>query len=180
MINKWRKLGEKNVFKDGIVDIVHKDFYYEEVKGSMPFTVLKMINWALVVPVTAENEFIVVRQFRAGPEADTLEFPGGGVNNNEPPALAAARELTEETGAEAEEIVPLGVMDPNPAFMSNKCNVFLAKNARLTGKQRLDKFEDTEALIIPYDEMMRMVKDGRFRQSLSIAALGLYIMNGGK
>lgn len=180
MTGKWRKLGEKNVFRNGIVNIIQKDFYYEEALDSMPFTVVEMNNWATIVPVTADNEFIIVRQFRAGPESDTLEFPGGGVNPGETPVQAAVRELAEETGASAEEFIPLGIMDPNPAFMSNKCHVFLARNARITGKQRLDKFEDAEAVTVPCEKMMEMAENGSFRQSLSLAALGLYLINGRK
>ncbi len=179
MINKWKKEQEKSIFKNPIINVIEKDYYYEEVNSYMPFTIVKMNNWALVVPVTENNEFIIVKQFRAGTESDTLEFAGGSIDKDESPIQAAKRELLEETGATAEEFIPLGILDPNPAFMCNKCNVFLAKNAKITDKQKLDKFEDTEPILIKHDELIKLVKNGEFSQSLSVAALGLYLMKYG-
>ncbi|MBQ3033565.1 MAG: hypothetical protein IJD28_04220, partial [Deferribacterales bacterium] len=89
MKKHWHKLDERSVFKNPVVHVTEKDFHYDAVNDSMPFTVVKMNNWSLIVPVTADNEFIAVRQFRAGPEDDTLEFPGGSIDPHETPAQAA-------------------------------------------------------------------------------------------
>ena len=83
---------------------------------------------------------ILVKQFRAGTNSDTLEFPGGSINKNEDIAHAAARELQEETGAVSGSIIPLGVIDPNPAFMTNKCYAFAALDCTFDGVQQLDLF----------------------------------------
>lgn len=179
MIKNWTKIQEKNIFKNPIINVTEKKYRYDIINEEMDFTIVKMNNWSLIVPVTDKNEFIIVKQFRAGTESDTFEFAGGSIDKDESPINAAKRELLEETGATADEFLPLGVLDPNPAFMCNKCNVFFAKNAKITHNQKLDKFEDTEPVTVPYSELLDMVKDGRFSQSLSIAALGLYVIKYG-
>lgn len=177
MKKNWKFIKEEKAFSDNILSIRHLEYFYKVADKSMIFTVQDMSSWALVVPVTKNGEFIIVRQFRAGTASDTLEFPGGSINKNEDIIKAAARELQEETGAVSDNIIPLGVMDPNPAFMTNKCHVFAALDCTFDGKQQLDLFEDTEPVTVSEDELKRMIKTGEFSQSLSIAGYSLYKNN---
>ena len=177
MKKNWQFIKEEKAYCDNILSIRHLEYYYKVVDKSMVFTVQDMSSWALIVPVTSEGKFIIVRQFRAGTNSDTLEFPGGSINKDEDTLKAAARELQEETGAVAGKIVPIGIMDPNPAFMTNKCYVFAALDCKLTGCQKLDLFEDTEPLTVSEDKLKEMIKNGEFSQSLSIAAYSLYKNN---
>lgn len=53
---------------------------------------------AAVVPVREDGKLLMVRQWRNALDRYTLEIPAGGLNGaDEPPMLAAARELEEET-----------------------------------------------------------------------------------
>ena len=72
----------------------------------------------------------MVRQYRHGAGQLTLETPGGLIDPGETPAEAAARELLEETGYAADEIVSLGAVNPNPALFSNRLHGFLARGAQ--------------------------------------------------
>ncbi len=174
MKKNWQFIKEEKAYSDNILSIRHLEYYYKVADKSMVFTVQDMSSWAIIVPVTKDGEFILVRQFRAGTNSDTLEFPGGSINKNEDVMKAAARELQEETGAVSNKIIPLGVIDPNPAFMTNKCHVFAALDCSFDGVQELDLFEDTEALTVKEDKLRQMLKTGEFSQSLSIAAYSLY------
>lgn len=175
MKNEWRPLGEKEVFRDGVLKIRHKDYFFERVADSMTFTVVDISDWAVCVPKTKEGDFIIVQQFRAGFEKDTLEFPGGSVNKSEAPEKGAERELTEETGAIPAKMSLLGTMEPNPAFMSNLCHVYLAEGCEFTGETKPDKFEDTRAIKVSEAKLLEMIKNGEFSQSISLAAFGLYL-----
>lgn len=177
MKKDWKFIKEEKVFDDTILSIRHLEYKYEKIDKNMVFTVQDMSNWALIVPVLESGDFVAVRQFRVGTNSDTLEFPGGAINNQEEPIKAAERELEEETGLKAKKIVPIGIMDPNPAFMTNKCFVFAALGCSFTGKISLDLFEDTVALTITEKDLQQKIKSGEFSQSLSIAAYSLYKNN---
>ncbi len=173
MKNDWKFLSERTVFEDRIIKVRHQDYSYAPVSEQMTFTLVDISSWVLIVPRTVDGDFLIVKQFRAGNADDTLEFPGGAIDKDEQHALAAARELVEETGATATNFQLLCVMEPNPAFMTNKCYVYLADNADITTEPKRDKFEDTETIRVSEQQLRQMIKNGEFRQSLSIAAFGL-------
>ena len=81
-----------------------------------PFFRIDSAEWVNVVPVTSNQELVMVRQYRYGSGEITLEIPGGMVDAGETPADAAARELMEETGYRAERLEPIGCVNPNPAL----------------------------------------------------------------
>ena len=177
MKKDWQFIKEEKAFDDNILSIRHLEYKYNKIDKNMVFTVQDMSNWAIIVPVLENGDMVIVSQFRAGTKSDTIEFPGGAINNEEEPLKAAARELEEETGLKAKKIVPIGVMDPNPAFMTNKCFAFAALGCTFTGKVSLDLFEDTISHTISEKELQNKIKNGEFSQSLSIAAYSLYKNN---
>ncbi|MGH9901890.1 MAG: NUDIX hydrolase, partial [Pyrinomonadaceae bacterium] len=79
------------------------------------FYVIEAPDWINVIPLTADDEVVMIEQYRHGTEEITLEIPGGMVDAGESPREAAARELIEETGYAAREVVELGRTRPNPA-----------------------------------------------------------------
>ena len=89
------------------------------------------------------------------------------------PAAAAARELREETGYAAEEIVDLGWVHPNPAIQSNRCHTFLARNVSQVGEPDPDPNESFEQLTVPLVEIPRWIAEGRLTHSLVVAAFQL-------
>jgi len=136
------------------------DFYY-----------LSSRNWVNIIPITEAGEVIMIRQFRHGIQAQTLEVPGGVVDADDEPSLdAARRELEEETGYTSDQIEPLGFVSPNPAILNNRCYAFVALNARLKGEQNLDPAEDIGVELIPLSEIPKMILEEKIIHSLIICA----------
>jgi len=134
-------------------------------------TVLEAPDWVNVVALTDDDEAVLVRQFRHGTEATTLEIPGGSVDPSDPsPRAAAKRELREETGYVARRWSLLGAVEPNPAIQSNSCWTFLAEGARLAGDADPDEGEELEVVLVPRSRLDSLVRAGKIRHSLVVAA----------
>lgn len=176
MINgKWKHLGTEKKFNDNVFDIEHRRYWYEPAGGTIPFSILNMADWVVIIPVTKDNKVVLVKQFRAGVGGYIYEFPGGAVEKNEELLNAGARELLEETGYIAENMELLSVINPNPAFMTNKCGVVLAEGCTQSGKMDTDMFEDVEPEEFTKEELKQMIREGNFIHSIALAALGVYL-----
>lgn len=136
-----------------------------------PRVVIDAPDWVTVVPVTPRGQVVLVRQFRCGIWAPTLEVPGGVIDPGEAPARAAARELEEETGFRAREILPLGVCHPNPPIQANRTHSFLALGCERVGEARPEAGEDIEVELVERDELPRRVLGGEITHALVLAAL---------
>lgn len=136
------------------------------------FYVLHTPDWVNIVPITAEGELVLVRQYRQGIREATLEIPGGTMDPQDgSPEEAARRELLEETGYAAERLRLLGWVHPNPALQNTRCHTFLAEDARLVAPQSPDDSEDLEVLRISPGEAAERVRRGEITHALVLCAL---------
>jgi ADP-ribose pyrophosphatase len=140
------------------------------------FYVLESHEWVNIIPVTKEREVVLIKHYRHGVRDVVLEIPGGIVEPGDTPLDAAIRELKEETGYTANEMVFLGVTHANPAFMNNRCHSYLALDSKPSGPQNLDDKEDIEVVLRPLDDIPRMIREGEITHSLILAAFYRYYM----
>jgi 8-oxo-dGTP pyrophosphatase MutT (NUDIX family) len=139
-----------------------------------PYWRLEADSWVNVVPVTAEGQVVLVRQWRHGTRDFTLEIPGGIVDPGETPAAAGARELLEETGYGRGELIPIGSLAPNPALFGNALHAFWARDVARVAEIATSGDEETEVELVPLADLDRRVRAGEIQHALSIAALHLF------
>ena len=128
-------------------------------------------DWVSVVPVSDDGRVALVRQYRHGIDAFTLEVPGGVIDPGESPDAAAARELVEETGWVAGSLEPLGWTHPNPPIQSNRHFMFLARGAHPARAAIDDPDERCELVVLPLAELRARVAAGEITHALVLVAL---------
>ena len=116
-----------------------------------------------VIPITENNEAILVRQFRYAHHREFLEIPAGKFDFiGEDPLEAAKRELSEETGATAEKFTSLGILDTTPALIDENIHMFMAEGLSY-GEMHLDEDEFLSVETIPLTTLIEMVMSGKIR-----------------
>lgn len=133
--------------------------------------VLDAPDWVNIVALTPEKKVVIVQQYRFGTQSMTSEIPAGIVEAHETPREAAIRELQEETGYTSQDWAAMGYVEPNPAFLNNKCHLWLAKDATRSHSPQLDEGEDISAIEMGIQALQQEIKDGRLRHSLALVAL---------
>lgn len=123
-----------------------------------------------IVPVDAEGDVVLVRQYRLPAQDVLLEVPAGGVDEGESVDEAAQRELREETGYRAANLERLGGFYVSPGYVTEFIHVFLATDLR---EDPLDGDEDEEIEVVhmPLKEAVRLIETGEIKDGKSIIGL---------
>ena len=170
MSTGWRTLRHGDE-RDLTILRIREDLLEDPRGRTHPRVIISAPDWVHVLALTVGGEAVLVRQFRAGIHADTLEFPGGMVDRGEDPARAAARELEEETGFVAARWTSLGTCYPNPALQTNRLHTFVAHDCRKTAEPRLDPGEDARVELVPATSLRSRVASGEIVHGLVLASL---------
>jgi ADP-ribose pyrophosphatase len=126
---------------------------------------------AAVVPVDAEGQVLLVRQYRhATGGRCLLEVPAGKLDSGEVPADCARRECEEETGFRPGRLEPLGGIWTTPGFTDEWIHLFLARDL-VPGRQNLQEDEALAVERLPLADAIRLALDGGIDDGKSIAAL---------
>lgn len=167
----WEVLSERPLGVYKLLSLKERTMKNSVSGEVVPFVVVHLANWVNVVAITPNKKFVMVEQSRPGIDDVTLEIPGGTIDKGEEPVAAAARELFEETGYRAAELIQLGRVAVNPALQDNWCYFFLAPNAVRVGDPHPDPAEDITVRLMDIEEVERAVDDGRIVHSLGMLGI---------
>ncbi len=134
-------------------------------------TVLESRDSVNVLAFDESAQLLMVQQYRFGIGAETLELPGGIVDEGEDSRTAATRELREETGYTATDWQYLGKTASNPVFMDSYIHHWLARDARPTHEPQWDAGEAIAVVQLSLARVKAGLKTGRFEHPHTVAAL---------
>jgi 8-oxo-dGTP pyrophosphatase MutT (NUDIX family) len=181
MIRDWPVLSREQVGDFRLFSLTKKKVRSPRTGEIREVQTLQFPNWVLILALTPQGEVVMVRQYRHGTEQVCLELPGGLVDpGDDSPALSARRELLEETGYQAAEIVLISECFPQPAILTNKCFFYLAKNAAEVQSQDLDSGEDIEVLTIPLKEIPAKIENREIDHGMVLLAFFFLWMKQGQ
>ncbi len=132
---------------------------------------VKHIGAVCILPLTDDGEVILERQYRYAVRQILTEIPAGKLDApDEDPLEAAKRELREETGATAREMIPLGDYYGSPAILGERIRMFLARGLTF-GETEFDEDEFLEVFRLPLDEAEAAVLRGEIPDGKTQAAI---------
>lgn len=123
-----------------------------------------------ILPVDEKGECTMVRQFRYPFGQMLLEAPAGKLEYGEDPLDCAKRELSEETGFTADELIPLGRMYTSPGFSTERLYLYLARGLH-AGDSHPDEGEFLNVEKIPLQRLTEMVMNNEIDDGKTIAVI---------
>ncbi len=137
----------------------------------------------IILPITDAGDIVLIRNRRHTVFDELLELPAGTLERtpgspqpHEDPALCAARELTEETGFQAREIIPFGWFYTSPGILTEKMYAFIARGLT-PGNQDLEDNEQIRVEIFPPDRILALIRENLIVDAKTIATLLKYLVS---
>lgn len=123
-----------------------------------------------ILPIDDEGFTYVVKQWRSPYKKVVTEIPAGKRDGDENPLDGGIRELKEEIGATAKEIISLGELYPSPGYCGEIIYLYLAQGLQFS-QQCLDEDEFLNVEKMPFTKLVDMVMSGEISDAKTIAAV---------
>ncbi len=144
--NPWFSCFQDRIRRD---DNTEGDYFY-----------LKSLGASMVIPITEDGRLVLVRQYRYLKDKASIEFPCGGMLPGEAPSETIKRELQEETGYQAGELIKLSEFEPvNGYCLDNTC-LYVATDLKKVAEPLPEEGFFLEVMIRRADEFEEMIKNG--------------------
>lgn len=169
----WTRLGSERLIETPYFSLRSDRLRLPDGGIKDPYYVIERPDAAIIFPLTASNEVVLVRQYRPPLEGMELGLPAGLVEAGEKPEAAARRELSEETGYAGGAWEPLGSVASSPSLKDNRAFLFLARGVEETSAPDPDEHELVETVRVPVEELRDLVREGKIVSSSGVAAIML-------
>lgn len=124
----------------------------------------------VILPELSKERYLLLSQYRHSVKKDILELPAGTLGVGEDPLFCAKRELMEEAGFEAHELISLGMLYPAPGFCNEVQYLYYARN--LTPKKLpQDEDEIMEVKEVGKTELMELVNSFELMDAKSLVCI---------
>lgn len=168
----WRVTATREIVRDRWISLRADTCVTAAGATIEPYYVLKPDDWVNILAIDAQGRAVMVRQYRHGLGRNSLELPGGVIDRDDAsPAVAAQRELLEETGYACEQLMPVGSFSPNPANHANRVFAFAARGARQLRSPEREPGETMRTELIPLADLRGFALSGGIEHGLHIAVV---------
>ncbi|MBA3868957.1 MAG: NUDIX domain-containing protein [Anaerolineae bacterium] len=131
---------------------------------------IHMQDAVLMIPFTADKEFLLIEEQSIAYGDTMLTLPTGGIELDETPKLAANRELEEEIGYKAGKLELIGILHPSVKYAQWRYWVYLAREL-VEHKAKGDEKTPITTKLTPQADINWLVDMGKIKDSTAIAAL---------
>ncbi len=134
------------------------------------YTTVVHPGYAMIVPMLPDGRIVMERVYRHSLDRALLECPSGGLDG-EPPAIAAKRELEEETGYLANHVEPLGSYYGSSGISNEQFHLFLARDVTTGGTIHREATEEIEVVLYSLDELVELAMRAELTDGPSALAI---------
>ena len=127
-----------------------------------------------VIPLDADGNVLLVRQFRKPVEKDLLEIPAGCIDPGEEPVTTVRREMREETGYLPRKIERLGGFYASPGYCTEYLHLYLATDL-VPDRLQAEDTDSIELVRVPLSQIVGLIASGDICDAKSIAGILLYL-----
>lgn len=160
-IKPWQVVNSKKLINHPFVQVIQDTLLHpDDGRTYDHYYLTGEARSVAVVALTTEQKIVLVRQYRHPVGQVIYDLPAGRVNKNEDLALAAKRELREETGYTAQHIEKLTFFNQFPGSMQPGTHLFFATQLQ-PGTQNLDQFEDIAVVELSVAETIDLILNNK-------------------
>lgn len=131
----------------------------------------------VAVPLDADGNVVMVRQYRKAVEKALLELPAGGIEDGEDPVECVKRELQEEIGFRPQHVERLGGFFAAPGYTTEYMHLFLATGL-VPSRLQAEDTDEIEVVRQPLSQVPALIASGEIEDAKSIAGLLQFICLG--
>ena len=163
-----RILGSRRAYDGRLLHVDEVDIEYPDGHRST-HEVIRHSGAVGIVALDGEGRILLVRQYRTALERVMVEIPAGKLEKGEDPLECAARELSEETGYEAEQIEYLMPVVTAAGYSDEVVHLYMATGLH-PGKAHPDPGEFLVSEWVPLEDLIDSVLDKRIEDSKTVIA----------
>lgn len=161
-MEKWKILKEVDVSPSKWFPVLQHTVELPNGKIIDDYFLSPMGDVVMVLPITSENEVVLVKQYKHALGEILIELPAGFQQKGKTLEESALAELEEEVGIKttADNLIFLGKTANNPTKIKTATYCYLAKNLEFNSKQNFDETEDIEIIKVSPQKALEMVNNG--------------------
>lgn len=168
---EFKILDTQSIFQGRAFKLLVERVQYPDGR-EVSFEIVQHPGAVTLLPVDQDGMVWFVRQYRPTVREMFLELPAGTLEKGEAPEATAAREIREEIGMAAAELIYLGGFYASPGYSTEYLHAFLAKDLSPAPLAQ-DDGEIIEIEKYPLEKIFTMIEDGTIQDSKTIATIAI-------
>jgi ADP-ribose pyrophosphatase len=165
----WKIISSKSVYSDYFINLYEDTL---DVNGKEKIYIRGVRkDYSTVVPFISSDEILIIKSYRHIVDSVEIEVPSGYIDEGESAKQAAVRELGEETGYSAKDVISIGSYTLDYSMFEQKGNIFIAYGLSKEQEQSLGVMERIETETKKVKEIEKLLSEGRISNAASIVAL---------
>ena len=169
---EFKTLSRDYVYRGKVINL-RRDTLRIKDKDAV-WEVVESPNAVTVIPILPDHRVVLIKQYRYVIDTELIELPAGTLEKGESPEMAAVRELQEETGYTAKEVIKLAEFYTIPGLGTELMHLYIAKGLT-RGRTSFDEHEKITPIIMDKSQIISAIKCGRIQDGKTLVGLMFYL-----